>query len=390
MSTTPRLTVGLPVYNGERYLAESIESLLGQSLGDFELIISDNASTDDTPGICQRYAKADSRVRYCRQPRNIGLAPNHNFCAVQARGELFKWAAADDLYHRDLLRRCVEVLDERPEVVLVHSYTALIDGDGTVVQANAYQLNTSAPRAPDRFRSLLLDNGGDDDGGVMRRAALLRTAMKESYHHADRTIIAELALHGPFHQVPEWMYFRRDHPERAERAHPGIRARCANMDPRRANPWLNPVPRLLGEYLWAYAAMINRAPLEAAERRECYRHVAAWATRRSRPHRVVTYDQPRAESAPDIDVDAVVPGRVARLAAHERSRAARWPVRPPVLGRAGQPAGARGSASPPRPTGRISPGARDGVRLCAATARTGRRRPQTPAGRSGTATTTPP
>ena len=166
MNTMPRLTIGLPVYNGERYLAESIESLLGQSYTDFELIISDNASTDDTSRICERYAKQDSRIRYYRQPRNVGLAPNHNFCAEQARGEFFKWAAADDLYHRDLLLRCVEVLDERPEVVLVHSYTAMIDGDGAVFQANAYRLNTAAPRASDRFRSLLLGNGGDDDGGV--------------------------------------------------------------------------------------------------------------------------------------------------------------------------------------------------------------------------------
>ena len=313
MNTMPRLTIGLPVYNGERYLAESIEALLGQSYTDFELIISDNASTDDTSLICERYAKQDSRIRYYRQPRNVGLAPNHNFCARQARGELFKWAAADDLYHRDLLLRCVEVLDERPEVVLVHSYTAMIDGDGAVFQANAYRLNTAAPRASDRFRSLLLGSGGDDDGGVVRRAVLLRTAMKESYHHADRTIIAELALHGPFYQLPEWMYFRRDHPGRAERAQPSVRARCANMDPRRANPWLNPVPRLLGEYLWAYTRMIWRAPLPPAERRACYRHLATWVARRSKPHHLVSFEPPAAESQPSIDIESVVPGRGARL-----------------------------------------------------------------------------
>ncbi len=312
MSTAPRLSVGLPVYNSSSYLAESIEALLGQSLDDFELIISNNASTDDTGDICRRYAKQDSRIRYFRQPKNVGLAPNHNFCVKQARGELFKWGAGDDLYHRDLLLRCVEVLDERPEVVLVHSYTAMIDGTGKVFQANEYPLATSAPYAPDRFRSLLNDSGGDDDGGVMRTAVLLRTAMKESYHHADRTIIAELALHGPFHQVPDWMYFRRDHPGRAERAHPSVRARCANMDPRRANPWLNPAPRLFAEYIWAYARMIRNAPLTPQERKECYGHLAAWVSRRSKPHHPVTYDSPVARVQPVIDVDAVVPGRGVR------------------------------------------------------------------------------
>src|ERR1700683_2849172 len=129
VNAVPRLTSGLPVVHGERYVAESIESLLGQSYTDFELVISDNASTDDTPNICERYAKQDPRIRYYRQPRNRGLAPNHNFCVEQARGAVVKWAAGDDLYHRDLLLRCVEALDERPEAVLVHSYTAMIDGD---------------------------------------------------------------------------------------------------------------------------------------------------------------------------------------------------------------------------------------------------------------------
>jgi glycosyltransferase involved in cell wall biosynthesis len=312
MSTAPRLSVGLPVYNSSSYVAESIEALLGQSFDDFELIISDNASTDDTGDICQRYARQDSRIRYFRQAKNVGLAPNHNFCVEQARAELFKWAAGDDLYHRDLLLRCVEVLDERPEVVLAHSYTAIIDGAGQVYQANEYPLATSAAYAPERFHSLLNDSGGDDDGGVIRTKVLLRTAMKESYHHADRTIIAELALHGPFYQIPDWMYFRRDHPGRAERSHPSVRARCANMDPRRGNRWLNPVPRLFAEYIYAYIRMIRNAPLTPQERKECYGHLAAWVSRRSKPHHPVTYDFPIAKEQPVIDVDAVVPGRGVR------------------------------------------------------------------------------
>src|ERR1700730_635676 len=118
MNKAPRLTVGLPVYNGESYLAESLDALLGQSYEDFELIISDNASTDGTADICRGYAKQDSRIRYIRQPHHIGLAPNHNFVAEQGRGEFFKWAAADDLYARDLLKCCVDALDEYPHVVL--------------------------------------------------------------------------------------------------------------------------------------------------------------------------------------------------------------------------------------------------------------------------------
>jgi glycosyltransferase involved in cell wall biosynthesis len=309
MSTTPRLTVGLPVYNSSAYVAESIEAILGQTFGDFELLISDNASTDDTGDICRGYVKQDSRVSYFRQPQNLGLAPNHNFVVERARADLFKWAAGDDLYARDLLEKCVAALDADPGVVLAHSWTALIDGNGDFVQANEYALRTSAPRAPERFRSLLNDSGGDDDGGVIRRAVLLRTAMKESYHHADRTIIAELALHGRFYQVPDWLYFRREHADRAERANPTVRGRCANMDPKRGNRWTNPAPRLFAEYINAYVRMIRRAPLTSAERRECYGYLLEWVTRRSRPHHPVAYDHPLATLQPQIDVRAVVAGR---------------------------------------------------------------------------------
>ena len=281
----PRLSIGLPVYNGENYLAESLDALLGQSFEDFELIISDNASTDGTAEISRRYERMDSRIRFCLQPRNIGLAPNHNFVVEQAKGKYFKWASHDDLYDRELLRLCVEALDERPEVVLVHSWTAMIDGTGTITEAIEYPLSTASERAPERFRSLLFDDGGDDDGGVMRIDVLRRTAMKDSYHHSDRTTLTELALYGPFYQVPEWLYFRRDHPERAERACPTTRSRCANMDPRRADRLRHPLVRLYGEYIWAYFAAIRRAPLSSADRRECYRHLAEWLASRAVPGR---------------------------------------------------------------------------------------------------------
>src|ERR1700730_10724198 len=215
MTAVPRLTIGLPVYNGENYLAESIEALLGQSYEDFELIIPDNASTDGTPDICRRYQKQDSRVRYVRQPRNIGLAPKHNFTVGQARGELFKWAPNDDLYGRDLLKYCVDALDAHPQVVLAHSWTAMIDSSGTVTKAVEYTLATASLRAPERFRSALFANGGDDTGGVIRTAILRRTPLLGSYHHSDRTVMTEVALYGSFYQVPDRLYFRRDHPERA-------------------------------------------------------------------------------------------------------------------------------------------------------------------------------
>ncbi len=316
MSAVPRLSIGLPVYNGENFLAESIEALLGQSYDDFELIISDNASTDGTADICHRYARQDSRIRYVRQQSNIGLCPNHNFLVAQARGDLFKWASHDDLYARDLLKRCVDVLDEYPHVVLAHSWTAMVDESGTVTKAVEYSLATAAVRAPERFRSMLFDSGGDDDLGVMRTEVLRRTALKGSYHHSDRTLITEVALYGPFYHVPDWLYFRRDHPDRASRAWPTVRSWCVTMDPRRANRLRHPTVRLLAEYVWAYVTAIHRAPLSSADRNECYRYLAQWMVSRVRVGRVGRAGEPeRASEIPDdISTATLVAGRESRLA----------------------------------------------------------------------------
>jgi glycosyltransferase involved in cell wall biosynthesis len=297
MRAVPRLSIGLPVYNGEKYLAESIDALLGQSYEDFELIISDNASTDGTAGICRHYMKQDSRIRYIYQTCNIGAAPNHNFVLGCARGELFKWAAADDIYAHNLLKSCVDALDEYPHVVLAHSWTALIDGSGEVTEAIEYPLATASVRAPERFRSMLYGKAGDDLYGVMRVEVLRRTSPHDSYHHADRMITTEIALQGPFYQVPDWLYFRRDHPDRAERARPTVRARCANMDPRRANRFRHPTVRLYAEYVWGYVAAIRRAPLSPADRQECYRYLARWVSSRTLPGRTRRAGEPGPGSA---------------------------------------------------------------------------------------------
>lgn len=306
MSSPPRLTIGLPVYNGQNYLAESIESLLGQTYEDFELIISDNASTDGTPDICADFRKRDNRIRYFRQERNIGLSPNHNFTAAKARGELFKWAAHDDLYGRDLLKLCVEALDKNPDVVLAHSWTARIDGNGKVVKPEEYPLDTASPAAPARFRSTLFGNGGDDDGGVIRGEVLRRIAPYGSYYHADRTAISELVLYGKFYQVPQWLFFRRDHAERAEWKFADARSWCTNLDPKRANGLKNPLTRLYAEYVWGYVRAIHRAPLTPAEQRACYRHLLDWLIDRLTRRGV---GEPAVEVATEIDIDSLVAGR---------------------------------------------------------------------------------
>ncbi len=309
---TPRLTIGLPVYNGEEYLAESLDALLGQSYEDYELIITDNASTDGTPDICTRYMAMDSRIAYHRLPKNIGAAGNHNHVFTLARGELFKWASHDDLYGAALLERCVEALDERPDYILAHSYNATIDGHGKIIEPYDYRIPTDSPSAAERFRGLLHAPGGDDFYGVMRADVLRRVKPMDSYHHADRTFVAEITLHGRFHQVPELLYFRRDHETRAERANPSVRSRCANLDPKRRTGF-NPTIRLLAEYAWGYVELINRAPIPAAEKRKCFRHLAEYLSGRA-TRRVVSADSRPAVAPKEqvLSIDGIVPGRPVR------------------------------------------------------------------------------
>ena len=277
MSTGPRLSIGLPVYNGDSFLTEAIDALLGQSYKDFELIISDNASTDRTAEICRGYEEQDSRVRYFRQPRNIGMVPNHNFLVGVARGEFFKWASYDDLYARDFLQRCVDALDEHPEAVLAHSWCVLIDMTGNPIQFFRLPEATASPRAADRFRSMLFEGPADWSYAVVRTSVLRQTPLHASYHGGERTMITELGLHGTLRQIPDWLYFRRDHPNR----HISARQWCAGRDPRRASRLRHPAIRLYAEYVGGYVSAVRRAPLPRAEKRECYGHLARWLVSRA-------------------------------------------------------------------------------------------------------------
>lgn len=277
MRGAPRLTVGLPVYNGENFLAQALDSLLAQTFTNFELVISDNASTDSTEEICRSYAARDPRIRYIRQPRNLGGSPNQDFVFREARGALFKWAAHDDLYGKELLERCVEVLDRVPEAVLCHADMGYIDAEGTLLSRYDYTMATDSPSAPERFRSLLFTEGGDDEYGVIRTEVLRKIRPCDSYYNPGRPFVAEIALHGQFRQVPELLYFRRDHPDRGDRS-PSIRVLCTRLDPRRAH---HTTARLVTEYVLGYVGAIRRSPLSTRDRLACYGHLLRWLASRA-------------------------------------------------------------------------------------------------------------
>jgi glycosyltransferase involved in cell wall biosynthesis len=285
------LTIGLPVYNGERYLRQSLDALLAQTWTDFELVISDNASTDATAAICQSYAAQDGRIRYVRQAVNVGAGPNHNLLVPLATGRYFKWASHDDLYEPELLERCIALLETDPGVVLAHAWDAVIDDTGTVLRSMPYELDTDDPDPAARLRSLLRTPGGNDFYGVIRTDVLRRVGPHRSYYNADRTFMAGLVVRGRFGQVPEVLYLRRDHPARASRAG-APRDRAAALDPRRAHPLRHVLPVMYAEYVGGMVKAVLRAPLGPRDRARCLAEVAAWAVGAAVPgHRARSLEQ---------------------------------------------------------------------------------------------------
>jgi glycosyltransferase involved in cell wall biosynthesis len=276
----PRVSIGLPVYNGERYLPAALDSLLGQTYPDFELVISDNASTDRTEEICRAAAARDARVRYHRNERNIGGSPNHNRVVHLSRGELFVWGADDDLRAPTYLERCVPVLDARPNVVICFTRTQEIGAEGEPLPAQPYALRTEAERPSDRFRELIrMDHRLDPIYGVIRMSVLRTTPLEGQYADCDRVLLAEIGLHGPFHQIPEELFFRRRHPGQSIQVFPGRHQRTGWFDPEAKDPLVFPHFRQFREYL----SSIRRAPISSAERRECFAAMAGWlAVNRSR------------------------------------------------------------------------------------------------------------
>jgi len=210
----PRVSIGIPVYNGAPFLPETLDCIVNQTWRDSEIVISDNASTDETPAICRAYAAADPRVRYHRSETNHGSAWNFNQVITLSRGELFKLANADDLCDRSLVARCVTVLDADPGVVACFGRTTLIDGQGRRIRDYDDDLDLRMPDPEDRFMAVLRRLGlVNMMQGVVRLAALKRTALMGGYLGSDMVLVAELALHGQFHQLEERLFRRRMHEE---------------------------------------------------------------------------------------------------------------------------------------------------------------------------------
>ena len=210
----PRLSIGLPVFNGEKYLGYALDSILEQTFVDFELIISDNASTDSTEQLCLTYAAKDNRIRYFRNARNIGASLNWYRTLDLASAVYFASAAHDDIYEPDYMRRCIEVLDRDPATVVCYSKTRIIDDAGNVTGVLGVAVDTTSNQPHQRLYQVIRnDYLCVQLYGVMRSAALRRTKVFVGYYGCDRNTLAELALLGKLTEVPGYWFLHRIHPD---------------------------------------------------------------------------------------------------------------------------------------------------------------------------------
>jgi glycosyltransferase involved in cell wall biosynthesis len=267
-SNRPRLSIGFPVYNGENFIRESLESLTKQTFTDFELIICDNASTDNTEAICREYASTDPRISYYRNSVNVGAADNYNRVFELAAAPYFKWAAHDDICEAEYLERCVAVLDKNPDVVLCYAKTKILDRFGKHVRNYEDGYNKLISRKPSqRFKEFHRIGGHCNPVfGVIRSEVLAKTPLIGKYPGSDRVLLGELALWGQFYEVPAYLFGRRMHAETSLGANQTDAEVAGWFDPKKSAKIAFPRWRRLEEYIKS----ISRVDIARGEKARCY------------------------------------------------------------------------------------------------------------------------
>ncbi len=273
MSTSPKVSIGLPIYNGERYLAEAIESVLTQTFTDFELVICDNASADGTRDICESYAARDRRVRYFRNRVNIGGFPNHNRVFAMCSGDYFGWTSDDDVRAPGHVAACVAGLDSDPGVTLCYTLSGRIDEHGDPLPTTEPDLRVTSPDPVTRFTDLIHRSYSlEPIYGLMRTSVLRKTPLEAPYADSDRVLLADLGLRGRFLRIDEELFYRREHPMRSVNVYPSRADRTAWFDPAHAGKFVWPFHRQMFEY----GKVIARAPVSWRDKVRCIGVMGGW------------------------------------------------------------------------------------------------------------------
>ena len=211
LNSEPLVSIGLPVYNAEKRLRQALNSLLAQDYTNFELIISDNGSTDTTERICREYQAWNARIRYIRHTENRGSPWNFAYVAREARGRYFMWAAHDDLWDPSYIRKCYEMLEAHPEAVLCCTEDTICDENGTPIPqwASYKNIGTLGMTPVQRVHELISRMGWFAFYGLIRREALQRISLGINVLGFDVVLMLELLLLGDFAKVNEHLFEKR-------------------------------------------------------------------------------------------------------------------------------------------------------------------------------------
>jgi glycosyltransferase involved in cell wall biosynthesis len=209
-SLRPTVTVGIPVFNGARFIRQAIESVLAQTFTDYELLISDNASVDGTAAICGEYAANDKRIKFVQQERNQGPFWNLRFVTERATGRLLVWLAHDDALHRLFLEECIAYLDRNPRAVMVSGDFRIVDESGNQVEMEILQaIREDIPwgqRCSQFFHYPIFSNVFYAFYGVIRADAckIVLSRVKEPRYMSqiELPVLARLATMGEITSLP--------------------------------------------------------------------------------------------------------------------------------------------------------------------------------------------
>ena len=273
---TPRITIGLPVYNGEPYLDATMRSLLGQTYRDFEILVADNASTDGTRRIVEAATARDPRVRYLGADHNRGAAWNHNRLVAAATGELFMWAGHDDLFADTYLSACVAAIDADPSLAYVLTDNVLIDEQDRVIGIEVNRHEVDQPSPSGRFWEILSVQGGHNTYGLTRTAYMRRVRPHRTVPRAERIVYAELSLLGPFRVLRGHLYFRRVHARQTTSLRHDRAKEAIVLDPGRRTWWRHQTSVLLIEYALGFADAIVRSPIPVQEKLRAAARLGRW------------------------------------------------------------------------------------------------------------------
>jgi FkbM family methyltransferase len=271
----PRVSLGLPIYNGARFLRECLDSILAQTFRDFELIVCDNASTDETVSIVKEYMQRDGRISLYHANENRGAAPNFNWTFKLSRGDFFKWCAADDVLKPDYVERCLRALESAADAVMAYSGAVDIDETGAILREiydNRVPLRFAAPEPHVRFQDLTcFDHSCIAVFGVARQSDVRQTSLIGPYVGSDRILLAELGLRGKILRVGDDLLRHREHPGRSVNEIKDLRRRTVWFDTAAHGP-VFPYWRLLAEYF--RVACASELPLD--DKLRCVFQLARW------------------------------------------------------------------------------------------------------------------